>query len=194
MQLILGSQSPRRGEILGYFSIPFKQVSPHFAEELIPFQGDPIAYASTLSEGKALSLIPHYPEAIILTADTVVFKEGKIFNKPANEEENFEMLKELNGTWHSVFTAITAISQSQMITRYQESRVEFHALEEEDLRLYIQAFKGCDKSGGYTIQMGGNVIVKRLEGCFYNVVGLPIDALQCLLKQFGIKLWHYLGS
>lgn len=192
--LILGSQSPRRSEILSFFSIPFKQAQPLFVEELVPFQGDPVAYASTLSEGKALSLLPHYPKEIILTADTVVFKDGKIFNKPANEEENFEMLKDLNGSWHSVFTALTATSKLKIKTICQESRVQFHQLEEKELRLYHRAFKGSDKSGGYSIQLGGSVIVKRIEGCFYNVVGLPIDALQKILKEFGINLWHYLVS
>lgn len=194
MRLILGSQSSRRSEILNYFSIPFEQVSSHFAEEIVPFEGDPIQYASILSEGKALSLTSRYPKATILTADTVVFKEGKIFNKPADEQENFAMLKELNGSWHSVFTAVTAIHGMTKCTVCDETRVQFHHLTDPELQLYHRAFQGTDKAGGYSIQMGGSVIVKRMEGCFYNAMGLSIGALQKVLKEVGIDLWHYLPS
>ena len=194
MRLILGSQSPRRAEILRYFSIPFEQVSSHFEEELVPFEGDPVKYATTLSEGKANSLAPHYPKAVILTADTVVFKDGKIFNKPLNDEENFEMLKEFNGSWQSVFTAVTALYGNKKATVCDETRVLFHDVSDEQLRLYHKAFRGTDKSGGYSIQKGGNLIVKRMEGCFYNVVGLSIDGLQCVLKEVGIDLWRFLSN
>ncbi len=80
-RLILGSTSPRRQEILSFFSFPFEQLSPHFAEELVPFEGDPISYANILSKGKAESLAFRYPQAVILAADTIVFKDGKLFLK-----------------------------------------------------------------------------------------------------------------
>jgi septum formation protein len=194
MRLILGSQSPRRREILSFFSLPFEQVASHFAEERIPFTGDPIAYASTLSEGKGASLAPHYPKAIILTADTVVFKEGRIFNKPSDEGENLAMLKTLMGSWHSVFTAVTARLGNQKATQCQETHIQFRHLNEEELHLYHQSFKGCDKAGGYSVQMGGNLIIQRMEGCFYNAMGLPLQGLQTVLKEVGIDLWHYLVS
>lgn len=194
MRLILGSQSPQRREILGYYSIPFEQVSPHFAEELVPFEGDPAEYAKTIAVGKAASLAPRFPKAVVLTADTVVFKEGRIFNKPANEQENFEMLTELNGSWHSVFTAVTAQSGKIRATAHEETRVQFHTLSDAELKIYHQAFKGTDKAGGYSIQMGGSVIVKRMEGCFYNAMGLPLAALQIVLKEVKINLWDYLIS
>ena len=194
MRLILGSQSPRRCEILRFFTIPFEQIASYFAEELVPFEGDPVLYASLLSKGKASSLIVRYPEAVILTADTVVYKEGKIFNKPANEQENFAMLKELNGSWHSVFTAVTATNGIHICTVCEETRVQFHHLSDSQLQLYHRAFQGTDKAGGYGIQMGGSVIVERMDGCFYNVMGLPTHALQQVLNEVGIDLWHYLPS
>lgn len=193
MRLILGSQSPQRRDILSYYSIPFEQVSSHFAEELVPFTGDPVSYVNTLSIGKATALAPCFPEATILTADTVVFKDNKVFNKPENDQENFEMLKELNGSWHSVFTSVTALQGEISATDYTETRVQFHALSDAELQLYHRAFNGLDKSGGYSIQKGGSVIVKRMEGCFYNVVGLPTFTLQKVLKEVGINLWEYLA-
>lgn len=192
MRLILGSQSPQRREILEYYTLPFEQVASHFAEELVPFEGDPVHYATILAEGKAASLKDRFPQAVILTADTVVFKEGKIFNKPADEEENFAMLSELNGARHSVFTAVTALKKDKCSTVCEETRVEFHHLSDAQLKLYHHAFHGRDKAGGYSIQRGGSVIVKRMEGCFYNVMGLPIGALQQVLKNVGINLWDYL--
>jgi septum formation protein len=194
VRLILGSQSPRRREILSFFSLPFEQVSAHFDEESVPFEGDPVKYAKTLSEGKANSLMNRFPNAVILTADTVVFKEGKIFNKPANEEENFAILQELNGSWHSVFTSITTTYDSLKITECDETRVQFHKLNETQLQSYHKAFQGNDKAGGYGIQEAGSIIVKRIEGCFYNVMGLPLNALQKVLKPVGIDLWQYLPS
>lgn len=192
MPLILGSQSPQRSEILSFFTLPFEQIASHFAEELISFDGNPVLYASLLSEGKASSLIVRYPKSVVLTADTVVFKEGKIFNKPADEQENLAMLKELNGSWHSVFTAVTATNGTSTCTLYEETRVQFHNLSDSHLQLYHRAFQGTEKAGGYSIQMGGSVIVKSMEGCFYNAMGLPIHTLQKVLNAVGIDLWHYL--
>lgn len=192
MRLILGSQSPQRREILGYYSIPFEQIPSHFAEELVPFEGDPIAYAKTLAKGKAASLASRFPQAVILTADTVVFKDKKIFNKPLNDKENFEMLKELNGSWHSVFTAVTAQLGERHATECEETRVNFHSVSDDQLELYHRAFKGTDKAGGYSVQMGGSLIVKRMEGCFYNAMGLPLASLQKVLKEMGIDLWRFL--
>jgi len=193
MRLILGSQSPQRREILNFYALPFEQVSSHFAEELVPFEGDPICYAKTIAKGKADSLASRFPEAIILTADTVVFKGGKVFNKPETEQENFEMLKELNGSWHSVFTAVAVQKEKKQLIGCEETRVQFHTLDDGELQRYHLAFKGTDKAGGYSIQRGGSVIVKRMEGCFYNVMGLPISLLQELLKEVGINLWDFLA-
>lgn len=191
-RLILGSQSPRRREILGFFTYPFEQFSPHFAEELIPFEGDPVAYANTLSQGKAASLADRFEKAVILTADTVVFTAGKIFNKPSTDEEALEMLKQLNGSWHSVFTSVTARRGHESHTLAEETRVLFHRLSEEELKRYHLAFHGLDKAGGYGIQMAGSLIVNRMEGCFYNVMGLPLSATRMVLKEAGIDLWRYL--
>lgn len=192
MRLILGSQSPRRKEILSFFSIPFEQMSPHFAEELVPFEGDPITYAQTLSKAKAASIAPRHPQAVVLAADTIVFKEGNILGKPADHQEAFSMLQTLNGTWHTVYTAVTAQKGKKEITGIEETKILFHSLSDKELLHYHNAFKGTDKAGGYGIQMAGSVIVKRMEGCFYNVMGLPISETCRVLREMGIDLWHYL--
>lgn len=192
MRLILGSSSPRRKEILNYFSYPFKQVSHPFMEDEVIFKGDPSLYAIEIAKAKAEALAATYPNEIILTADTTVFHEGGILNKPKTEQEGFEMLKKLNGNCHSVFTAVVARCDDKAFVDCEETRIYFRKVSEEKLKLYHAAFNGLDKAGGYGIQMGGSVIVERIEGCFYNVMGMPLGALQKVLSKMGIDIWHYL--
>lgn len=191
-RLILGSQSPRRKEILSYFALPFEQVSPIFDEEAMPFNGDPAAYVNELSEGKALSLTSRFPAALILTADTIVWKDGKIYGKPKNTAEAFQSLSELTGSWHSVFTGVTLHHQGRAINRVEETRVLFNTLTPDQIRHYHTKLHWADKAGGYAIQMAGGLIVNRIEGCYYNVMGLPINSVRQLLLQAGIELWDYL--
>lgn len=192
MHLILGSQSPRRREILGYFSIPFLQVSPAFDEEAIPFTGDPIKYVKTLSKGKADSLYHQFPNSILITADTVVYKDGRIFGKPANEQQAFEFIKELSGKWHHVYSAITVRKQQEEFSDVAETKVLFNQLTEQQIHTYYQKLPYADKAGGYMIQKAGGIIVNRIEGCYYNVMGFPINVLHQLLLKLGIDLWDYL--
>lgn len=194
MHLILGSGSPRRKEILDYFNLPFDQISSAFDEASVPFDGDPRAYAQTLSEGKGEALASLHPEAVILTADTIVFQEGNIYGKPRSESEALAILDALCRDWHSVFTALTVTQGKRQLSAVEETRVLFHPFSAEEQRRYHKIFHGLDKAGGYGIQKGGSVIVKRIEGCFYNVMGLPVGTLRTLLNQVGIDLWHYLQN
>lgn len=105
-QLVLGSQSPRRREILGYFSYPFECDSPPFDEDSIPRNQSAESYAETIAAGKLDSLRQRWPKAVLLCSDTVVDIEGELLGKPANGEEAFAMLKRLAGRWHRVVTAV----------------------------------------------------------------------------------------
>ncbi len=189
--LILGSQSPRRKEILSFFSLPFQQASSSFDEDLVPFEGDPQAYAQAIAKGKSDDLLRRFPDALILTADTVVYREGKVYNKPKDEEEAFRYLKELVGTWHSVFTAVRLRLNEEEHAITEETRVQFNALSPALIRHYHSRIHWADKAGGYAIQMAGGLIVKKIDGCYYNVMGLPINAVRTLLGKFGIELWAY---
>lgn len=181
INLILGSQSPRRKEILSYFSIPFTQISPSYDEDSIPFDGDPIQYVKTLSKGKAESI---NSDAIIVTADTVVYRHGKIYGKPRNDAEAFEFLKALSGVWHSVFTGITVRKGNQEWQDVEETRVLFNALSDKQIHAYYQKLPYADKAGGYMIQQAGGIIVQRIDGCYYNVMGFPINKLNRTLFRF----------
>ncbi|NGX61969.1 MAG: Septum formation protein Maf [Chlamydiae bacterium] len=192
-KLLLGSSSPRRKEILSYFTYPFTQVSPHFDEKLIPFNGDPASYVTELSTKKAASLASHYSDTVILTADTCVYKNGKLYNKPEDDDEALQMLTELSGSPHTVYTGVTVQLGEKTYTDHAETKILFHDLPREELALYHNAFRSTDKAGGYGIQQAGSVIVKQIDGCFYNVMGLPISLTCTLLKGVGIDLWYYLA-
>lgn len=192
MRLILGSQSPRRQEILNYFSIPFEQIASHFDEEAHPYKGDPQAYALELACEKAKTLLQDHPDAIILTADTVVALEKEIFGKPKDREEAFRILSLLQGKWHSVFTGVAVATSEGVEKGVEETKVLFNSLTSEQIDRYLEALHWADKAGGYAIQLAGSLTVARIEGCYYNVLGLPINTTAGLLKKAGIDLWEYL--
>lgn len=190
-RIVLGSQSPRRQEILNFFHVPFIQATPTFDEGSIHYRRDPIKYVCALAEGKARALKDLYPDDIILTADTIVYRKGKVYNKPKNETEAFEMLSELVGKWHSVFTGVAVLQGENLQTGWEETRVLFNAMTPDEIRHYHRKIHWADKAGGYAIQMAGGLIVKKIDGCYYNVMGLPINTVHTLLKLSGIELWNY---
>jgi septum formation protein len=192
VQIILGSQSPRRQEILSYFSIPFIQVPSNFDEESVPYQGNPGRHAMLLSQKKSEALYSQYPNEVILTADSVVFCDGKLFNKPASEEEAFSFLSTFCGKWHSVFTGVTVRRGPLAYTDVEETKLLFNALTPEQIKQFHQSCYFGDKAGGYAIEKSGNLIVSRLEGCYDNVLGLPINTTRKLLLKVGIDLWDFL--
>lgn len=191
LQIILGSQSPRRVEIFNYFNIPFEQAKPSFDEESIPFTGDPEGYVLDLSKHKALSLSHQYPQAAIVTADTAVFCHGKVYNKPVDYDEAFRFLTELTGEWHSVFTGVTLSYKNQFFQKTAETRVLFNPLTPDQIHAYLKHTQWADKAGGYTIQKLGVLLVQRIEGCYYNVIGFPVNAVRDLFLQLGIDLWNF---
>jgi len=191
--LILGSQSPRRKEILEYFALPFEVYASDFDESSIPFEGDPDLYVKTLSACKAEAVGAIHKDRIILTADTIVYREGKVYGKPRNEEEAVSMLEELSGTWHSVYTGVSVLYNEKLISRSEETKVLFNQLSQEQISKYHEKLHLYDKAGSYQLQMAGGIAVSRIDGCYYNVIGLPINTVKDLLHEaLGIDLWDYL--
>ena len=192
MEIILGSNCPRRGEILRFFSLPFTQIAPLFDEDSIVFTGDPRLYVKTLATKKAETLAVKHSDRVILTADTTVFCEGKIYNKPQDYAEAFSFLQSLSGRWHSVFTGVAIFSNGKIETQEEETKILFHTLTPDQIHQYLPHINFLDKAGSYAIQQGGALVVKKIEGCYYNVMGLPITSLRELLAGAGIDLWHHL--
>lgn len=191
--LILGSQSEARKRILNYFSLPFVQIPSHFAEESIPFLGDPKQYAQSLALKKAEALCKQYPDRLVLTADTVVSFNNKVYNKPVDKEHAHAMLKDLGGHCHNVITAVAVRLNDKIASECEETKVCFFPLSDEQIALYHQSCYCLDKAGGYAIQKGGSLIISKIDGSYDNVMGLPLNATRLLLLQFGIDLWDYLN-
>ncbi len=191
--IILGTRSPRRKEILGYFSLPFEQHSSSFDESSVPFSGDPARHVIEISKGKSEDLHHRFSDKIILTADTIVFCEGKVLGIPNDREEAKRTLLLLNGNRHEVYTGVTIYDKKSYHHDVSTTHVFFNHLTEVQIDKYLDQGLWHDKAGGYAIQQGGGLIVRKIEGCFYNVMGLPINTVKDLLFKADIDLWNYLG-
>lgn len=192
MKLVLASSSVRRKEILNFFSLPFVQMAPEVDEEAFPFKGDPVAYVKNLAEIKANVIADQWQDAVVIAADTTVYAAPHIYAKPQDHEEAFRFLSELSGKSHEVWTAVCIIHGKKKYLEAELTRVTFHELTGNQIKAYIEHIHPLDKAGGYAIQKLGSLIVKKIEGCFYNVMGLPLNTLQNGLHHVGIDLWQYL--
>jgi len=183
--LILASSSPRRAEILNLAGVPFKIISPRFSDEILNSQKPEILVQKN-SMKKAESISNEIQAGIILGADTVVVLEQEIFGKPKNEKEAILMLKKLNGKWHQVYTGVALLNKnnSKQISGFEVTRVKFNELTEKEIKKYIATGDSLDKAGAYGIQEsapGG--LVEKIEGNFDNVMGLPLQKVEELLKE-----------
>ena len=169
--------------------MPFEVAVADFSEDDVPFAGDAADYVCRVARGKAAALVDRYPEDIIFTADTVVFCDGVVYEKPSDEKAAFDMLSALVGRWHSVFTGIAVRCGDEERYRHEETRVLFNDISADRIKNYHRQLYFRDKAGGYAIQESGSIIVNKIEGCFYNVMGLPINATVSILSEVGIDLW-----
>ena len=158
------------------------------------FQGLPAQHAILLSQKKAEVLAAQYPQDVILTADSVVYANGKLYNKPQDEAEAFQFLTDFCGKWHQVFTGVTVRRGSEVYSGHEETRLLFKDLSPDQIAKFHTHCYFLDKAGGYAIEKSGNLIVSKIEGCYYNVLGLPIQITRELLLKLGIDLWDYLKS
>lgn len=187
MKIVLASQSPRRKQILSQFDIELRCVSHLFDESSVSNKKDPAKYCESISKGKADSISDKYNEEIIIAADTIVVLDQKILEKPVNKEDAVEMLKALSGRTHQVITGVTCIhNQSRLNATFSDlTLVKFYEMDDEYIDYYIEKYKPFDKSGSYGIQDFSSIFVKSIDGCFFNVVGLPVSKIFLLLKQRG---------
>ncbi len=142
-----------------------------------------------LSRQKARSVADKHSNALIIAADTFIVFRKKVLGKPHTAREAMRMLTELNGRVHMVITGFTVLDTEtgKEISGYAETRVYFRKLALEEIESYVKSGEPLDKAGGYAIQGLGRALVQRIEGDFYNVVGLPLDMLVECLKKFGVE-------
>ncbi len=185
-RIILASNSPRRRQLLSGMGIPFEAMVT-VVDESYPEHLSPSEVVIYLSMKKSEHFLPPdmNDNEIIITADTLVSLNGIIIPKPDNEDQACEFLKMLSGNMHHVFTGVTLKSKTKIHSFLSESKVWFRPLNEEDICRYVGQFKPLDKAGAYGIQDWiGYIGIERIEGSFYNVMGLPTAQLYAELKKF----------
>lgn len=178
--IILASKSPRRQELLKYITEEF-EIKTADVDEALPDGISPSDAVCYLAEIKAQPF--KNENDIVIGADTVVAIDGKILGKPRDEEDARQMLKALSGNTHSVFTGVSIIKGESTKTFSVETKVKFFELSDEEIDKYIASREPMDKAGSYGIQGQGSLFVEKIDGDYFNVVGLPISRLNKELKS-----------
>lgn len=188
--LILASGSPRRKELLGQAGIPFVVKPSEVDEENAELAGEPEQKAERLAWLKASDVAEKYREGLVLGADTIVVLEDTIFGKPKDDEDAVRMLTLLSGRRHRVITgiAILDVVGGRSITGHEVTWVTFARLSPEEIRAYVHTGECRGKAGAYAVQGIGALLVERIEGCYSNVVGLPLMRLRRMLEEVGIPV------
>lgn len=185
-RIILGSQSPRRVELLRGLDLPFEQVLLEGVDESYPSTLRPEEIPLYIAQHKAESYRPLLDDqTLLITADTLVFIEDQVLGKPKSEEEARAMLRQLSGRSHSVTTGVTLTTTERMECFSDTATVEFLPLADEEIDYYVRHYHPLDKAGAYGIQEWiGYRAIRRIEGSFYTVMGLPVHLVGQYLRAF----------
>lgn len=195
IKIVLASSSPRRSQLLTQIGLNFEVIEPDIdetdginleASQLVKF----LAYEKAHFVAKNISKNFRRDEkCLVIGADTIVKKE-RILGKPQNSQEAFEMLKHIQGSWHKVLTGIAVIDAATMkgISDFEITDVKMKELTDSTIKAYIDTKEPLDKAGAYGIQGLGSIFVEKINGCYFNVVGLPLAKLDTLLRKFGVSI------
>lgn len=187
LRLVLASESPRRQELLGLLAVPFEIVSSNVDETPRPSESD-LDFVTRTAREKGEDIAGQIPDAVVLSADTIVSLDGKILGKPDDVDDARRMLRMLSGRGHNVYTAVSTVHMARN-TRHEgleETRVWFSDLDSEMIDDYILREEVLDKAGAYGIQGFASVFIPRIEGNYANVMGLPLPLTYDLLTRHGI--------
>lgn len=201
MKLILASSSPRRKELLKKITDEFIVIESDFDEKAISFQGDVSQYVIELAKAKAMNVLNKInneamhrellnEEFFIVGCDTVVEIENNILGKPKDNLEAEIMLGKLSGKIHRVYSGIALLNASKNVakTDYACTEVTFSKLSKEEIKHYIASGESLDKAGAYGIQGKAAIFVEEIRGCYYNIVGLPLNKLYKMFLEMGVNL------
>ncbi|MBO0587086.1 Maf family protein [Sporosarcina sp. E16_8] len=175
--VILASASPRRREILSLLGFPFTIVPSNVSEDLVVEKDDFEGYARQLAAMKTQVVANDNPDCIVIGADTIVVHEGKLYSKPESKEQAQAFLKELSSKTHTVITGVGLFMDDELRTFSVETKVTFRELDDRLINAYVESGDPMDKAGGYGIQTAGALLVEKIDGDYYNVMGLPIAKL-----------------
>lgn len=186
MRYVLASASERRKELLQRIVKDFDILVSNFDEEKVIYNKDIEAYVIELAYGKAKDVLSKVAEdSVIIAADTIVVHNGEILGKPKSPEDAFRMLKLLSGNVHRVYSAVVVINNlnKRIEKECLFTEVKFSELTEKEIMEYIKTGEPLDKAGAYGIQGLGGLFVEKINGCYYNVVGLPLNLLNKMIKK-----------
>ena len=193
MRIVLASASLRRQELLKRLYNRFDIIISNFDEESVKYNGSPEEYVKELSNGKALDVAQTLDDgAIVIAADTIVVHDNNILLKPKDENDAEKMLKSLSGDIHHVYSGVTVVNtyNGKIVNEAVVTEVKFSELKDEEIKRYIKTGEPMDKAGAYGIQGYGGIFVEKINGSYYNVVGLPLNKLKNMKVQY-IQGFYY---
>ncbi|MGN8226023.1 Maf family protein [Gracilimonas sp. BCB1] len=189
MRIVLASQSPRRKKLLQQIGLAF-EVSPSEVEEISSL-AEPGPMVEDLAKLKATDVATNFSDSFIIGSDTIVVHNEEVLGKPGNEDEAFAFLKRLSGTHHFVYTGVAFVKTDKngtiqgKHTFYEQTKVTFSTLGDQDIKAYIKSGNPMDKAGAYGIQDDlGALFVEKIEGDYYNVVGFPLNRFYREMRSF----------
>ena len=193
-KIILASASPRRAELLTALGIAFSQVPGSFNEPAREDGQKPGDYVMHNARGKAESVARSRQDAIIIGADTVVVYRDRVLGKPADFDDARRCITMLKGRTHAVYTGLCVIdaANGRLQQAYEKTAVRFRDLTEAEIDAYLLRIEPLDKAGAYAIQGLGALVVERIQGCYYNVVGFPVAKLEEMLLNSNVSLFQYM--
>lgn len=189
MRIVLASGSPRRRELLSMLGVSELVIHPAKGEENAGDSADPEEIVRRLASAKAREVAALYPqEETVVAADTIVWCGGKVFGKPATQREAAEMLHALSGRSHEVYTGTAVISGGGELCCAERTEVFFRDISEDEINAYILSGEPMDKAGAYGIQGKASLFIEKIDGDYYNVMGLPLCRLGKMLGELGVHL------
>lgn len=192
-RLVLASQSPRRIDLLHQLGLRFEVIPSQSVEDMSQ-PGDPATLVRKLAQDKAdevaTRLIEVGSESIVLGADTIVVLDGDVLGKPNSREEVSKTLRRLSGRAHDVYTGVALIllPRKEVVLDHQVTKVYFRELKEAEIKAYAQLDEPMDKAGSYALQGVASAFVEKVEGCYTNVIGLPIPLTVSMLRKAGMRV------
>jgi septum formation protein len=194
-KLVLASSSPRRKALLQSLGIDYTVEHSSFQETAVKNKS-PKNHVQGNALGKAQTVARNHNDALIIGADTVVVYQGMIMGKPKDLKDAVAMLSMLQGNAHDVYTGLAVIDtwSNKTIANYEKTRVIMRALTPKEINSYLKCINPLDKAGAYAIQKYGSLIIEKISGCYYNVVGFPIAKLEEMLLSIGVTLFDYMNT
>jgi septum formation protein len=191
-RIYLASLSPRRRELIKLLGIPVELLEPPRIDEdafVEGFNGPAHKLPVALAEAKARLVLPKVDDGFLVCADTDVIHDGEALGKPVDSSDAARMLRRLSGDWHEVITGVSVAKapEGDMLTDASTTRVKFAELGDFEIEKYVASGEPMDKAGAYGIQGLAAPFIERIEGCYFNVVGLPVNMLYGLLKRIGFE-------